>query len=395
VHSGGMLARGGASHATGRVGAPRQASAKGAGRNPRPRSAARRDGIAKTSHAIISRNAPSRVSLDKTSPAKGKRSQIVCHAAQLDAGASSDGVNWKLVFYFVLWYAFNIIFNILNKSTLNIFPKPWLLSTIQLGAGVLWMMGMWVLRLQPVPRITPRLLRVLAPIALFHVVAHVSACVSFSKMAVSFTHVIKASEPVFTVLVSSIFMGKSFSGMTYLSLVPIVCGCSLAAMKEISFAWGGLSGALISNLGTVLRSICSKQLMDEFKEIDGINTYALISAIGLVYLAPVAYLVEGATWSAGWASAVQASGSAAKFIQLLAAGGVFYHLYNQVSFQALTGISPLTFSVGNTMKRIAVITSSILFFKNFVSPLNWVGTALAIFGAYMYSNSRVPAKKEA
>ncbi len=30
-------------------------------------------------------------------------------------------------------YAFNIVFNIINKSTLNIFPKPWLLSTIQLG----------------------------------------------------------------------------------------------------------------------------------------------------------------------------------------------------------------------------------------------------------------------
>lgn len=35
-------------------------------------------------------------------------------------------------------YAFNIVFNILNKSTLNVFPAPWFLSTFQLGepAGV-------------------------------------------------------------------------------------------------------------------------------------------------------------------------------------------------------------------------------------------------------------------
>jgi hypothetical protein len=32
-------------------------------------------------------------------------------------------------------YAFNIIFNILNKSTLNTFPCPWLISTLQLGAA--------------------------------------------------------------------------------------------------------------------------------------------------------------------------------------------------------------------------------------------------------------------
>jgi len=31
-------------------------------------------------------------------------------------------------------YAFNIIFNILNKSALNAFPCPWLISTLQLGA---------------------------------------------------------------------------------------------------------------------------------------------------------------------------------------------------------------------------------------------------------------------
>ena len=30
-------------------------------------------------------------------------------------------------------YAFNIIFNILNKSTLNAFPCPWFISTLQLG----------------------------------------------------------------------------------------------------------------------------------------------------------------------------------------------------------------------------------------------------------------------
>lgn len=258
------------------------------------------------------------------------------------------------------------------------------------------MFGMWTLRLQPAPKVTPKQLLKLAPVAFFHTVAHVSACVSFSKMAVSFTHVIKAAEPVFSVALTSIFMGESFSAMTYASLVPIVAGCSLAAMKEISFAWGGLNYALVSNLGSVLRNVFSKKLLNEFDHIDGINMYALISMISLCYLAPVAFFVEGASWAGGWQVAAQAIGSNAKFIQLLALGGVFYHLYNQVSYQALTGISPLTFSVGNTMKRVAVIASSVIFFKNYVSALNWVGTGLAILGAYLYSNSKIkPAKKSA
>ncbi|XP_039040962.1 uncharacterized protein LOC120179436 [Hibiscus syriacus] len=45
-------------------------------------------------------------------------------------------------------------------------------------------------------------------------------------------------------------------------------------------------------------------------------------------------------------------------IQWVAAQSIFYHLYNQVSYMSLDEISPLTFSVGNTMKRISVIVSS-------------------------------------
>lgn len=40
-------------------------------------------------------------------------------------------------------YAFNIVFNIVNKSTLNVFPCPWFLSTLQLGCGVIIMGVLW------------------------------------------------------------------------------------------------------------------------------------------------------------------------------------------------------------------------------------------------------------
>lgn len=52
---------------------------------------------------------------------------------------------------------------------------------------------LWGLRLQPMPQVTPQLLVALLPVALFHTVGHVSACVSFSQMAVSFTHIVKVS----------------------------------------------------------------------------------------------------------------------------------------------------------------------------------------------------------
>jgi solute carrier family 35, member E1 len=69
----------------------------------------------------------------------------------------------------------------------------------------------------------------------------------------------------------------------------------------------------------------------------------------------------------------------------VAAQSVFYHLYNQVSYMSLHEISPLTFSVGNTIKRISVIVASIIIFQTPVQPINALGAAIAILGTFIYS----------
>lgn len=71
----------------------------------------------------------------------------------------------------------------------------------------------------------------------------------------------------------------------------------------------------------------------------------------------------------------------------------------RVSYQALTQITPVTFSVGNALKRIAVIVASVIYFRNPVAPLNAAGSALALLGAFLYTQARdaqtKKAKKEA
>ena len=64
------------------------------------------------------------------------------------------------------------------------------------AASGLFMVFLWVTKLQPAPQLSPGFLMALMPVALFHTIGHVSACVSFSQMAVSFAHIVKAAEPV-------------------------------------------------------------------------------------------------------------------------------------------------------------------------------------------------------
>jgi hypothetical protein len=69
-------------------------------------------------------------------------------------------------------------------------------NTAAIGASALFMAVLWISKLQPVPQLSKGFILALLPVALFHTIGHVSACISFSHMAVSFTHIIKSSEPV-------------------------------------------------------------------------------------------------------------------------------------------------------------------------------------------------------
>ncbi|URD95134.1 glucose-6-phosphate phosphate translocator [Musa troglodytarum] len=312
----------------------------------------------------------------------------------------------KIGIYFATWWALNVVFNIYNKKVLNAFPYPWLTSTLSLAAGSLIMLVSWAARVTAAPKTDLEFWKALAPVAVAHTIGHVAATVSMSKVAVSFTHIIKSGEPAFSVLVSRFVLGERFPVPVYLSLVPIIGGCALAALTELNFDMTGsylptcgnfgafihsfddpsFMGAMISNLAFVFRNSFSKRGM-KVTSVSGMNYYACLSVLSLLILLPFAIGVEGPqVWAAGWREAISQIGP--HFVWWVAAQSVFYHLYNQVSYMSLDEISPLTFSIGNTMKRISVIVSSVIVFHTPVRPSNALGAAIAILGTFLYSQAK-------
>ncbi|RWW14270.1 hypothetical protein BHE74_00042381 [Ensete ventricosum] len=191
-----------------------------------------------------------------------------------------------------------------------------------------------------------------------------------SKVAVSFTHIIKSGEPAFSVLVSRFLLGETFPVPVYLSLVPIIGGCALAAVTELNFNMTvllpGFMGAMISNIAFVFRNIFSKRGM-KGTSVSGMNYYACLSILSLLILTPFAIAIEGPQmWAAGWQNPISLIYVAMNLqhVRWVAAQSVFYHLYNQ---------------------RISVIVSSIIIFHTPVQPINALGAAIAILGTFLYS----------
>ncbi|XP_057792513.1 glucose-6-phosphate/phosphate translocator 2, chloroplastic-like isoform X2 [Salvia miltiorrhiza] len=312
------------------------------------------------------------------------RSQPVPISIEFDREGAAQKL--KIGAYFATWWALNVVFNIYNKKVLNAFPFPWLTSTLSLAAGSLLMLATWASRIAPAPDTDLDFWKALFPVAVAHTIGHVAATVSMSKVAVSFTHIIKSGEPAFTVLVSRFMLGEAFSLPVYLSLLPIIGGCALSAATELNFNLTGFMGAMLSNLAFVFRNIFSKRGMNG-KSVGGMNYYACLSIMSLFILTPFAIAVEGPQlWAVGWEKAVSQIGP--NFIWWVVAQSVFYHLYNQVSYMSLNEISPLTFSIGNTMKRISVIVASIIIFNTPLQPINALGAAIAISGTFLYSQAK-------
>lgn len=71
-------------------------------------------------------------------------------------------------------------------------------------------------------------------------------------------------------------------------------------------------GAMISNVAFVFRNIFSKKGMSKLgkKNVGGMNYYACLSLMSLVFLTPFAFAVEGPkAWATGWKAANLAYGN--------------------------------------------------------------------------------------
>lgn len=292
-------------------------------------------------------------------------------------------------FLFFLWYLFNIIFNIMNKRVLNAWSNPWILSTVQLMIGSMMVLIQWALRIQPRPNLSWPLLKAMFLPTLSHLIGHVSTCISFSYVAVSFSHIVKSCEPAFGALGSALVLGEVYSPSVYLTLTPIIMGIALSAATQISFSLPGFLFAMLSNVAFASRNIFSKLTMGEFKKdktLSPQNIYGIMSIMALLIELPFALYFEGLPPL-----------PSKQIGYLLAGSGVFYTLYNTVSFMALGKTGVVTHAVGNILKRGSVIIVSILVFKTPIKLLNAVGMIIALMGTCLYSlvKQRFLAKKKA
>ncbi|KAL8529877.1 hypothetical protein ACS0TY_007077 [Phlomoides rotata] len=315
---------------------------------------------------------------------------VVVRASAESAGAAetpkSKSVRDTLVLgsLFGLWYLFNIYFNIYNKQVLKAFHYPMTVTLVQFTVGSVLVMFMWSFNLYKRPKISGGQLAAILPLAVVHTMGNLFTNMSLGKVAVSFTHTIKAMEPFFSVLLSAMFLGEYPTLWVVSSLLPIVGGVALASMTEASFNWAGFWSAMASNVTNQSRNVLSKKFMVKKEEsLDNITLFSIITIMSFFLMAPIAIFMEGIKFTPTYLQATGVNVNQLYTRSFIAA--LCFHAYQQVSYMILQRVSPVTHSVGNCVKRVVVIVTSVIFFRSPVSPINSIGTGIALAGVFLYS----------
>jgi len=319
------------------------------------------------------------------------------HAPVMEDAAAAEPAKSSMVEslvtggFFALWYLFNIGYNIYNKKALNALPIPYTMAALQLFVGIPYCFALWATGLRKAPKLSTENVKTLIPVSLGHLGTHIGAVVSLGAGAVSFTHIIKASEPVVSAALSAVMLGAYSSWQTYLTLLPIVGGVALASLKELSFTWVGFIAAMGSNLSSALRAILAKKTMGGGvgENMTEANLYGVLTILAFIAIVPISLILEPPAAIMASIKAATASGLTAKYLwtqSILA--GAFYYLYNEVAFLALGRVNPVTHAVGNTIKRVVIIVASVIAFKTPISTLGVIGSSIAIAGTLLYSLSK-------
>eukprot|EP00051_Salpingoeca_urceolata_P018243 m.254957 g.254957 ORF g.254957 m.254957 type:complete len:353 (-) comp19152_c2_seq5:108-1166(-) len=291
-----------------------------------------------------------------------------------------------------LWYFASIMTNVFGKRVLKILSCPMTITVCQLCVItlVLPMANDWLAIPKARPLSRRDNIRFIAPVAILKVIASVSSHLSILKVPVSYAHTVKATMPIFTVVLSRLILGQRHTWAVYFTLVPIMSGVIIATVTEISFDVTGMLCALLATSMFSLNSIYSKKVMS----VSALHHMWLlfhVSRMSLIMIAPFWYYKEGHDLFFGSMRSKLSFMEEQTVILELIGNGFTNTLQTVAAFTFLSLVQPVSYSVANVGKRVFVILAAMLYFKNPVTSTNLLGVSIAIFGIYLYNRAKMAA----
>jgi solute carrier family 35 protein E1 len=298
----------------------------------------------------------------------------------------------KSVRIFVLclvWYSASSASNVINKTVLNDFPYAVTVSLAQYIVTLLCVTPL--IRIWKLPRVsfTSHMLKwTIIPLSFGKFFSLATSHFSISKVPVSFAHTIKASLPIFVLLLSRVIWGEKHPPKIYLSVVPIFVGIGMATISELNFNLTGTISAFASTIGYALQNLYTKKTMRDLNIhqhvlLQNLTLYGVFMMFGLWCFTDAPTIMQ----------ADHANRTYKSIAFLLVCSGLMALVQNLVAFSVMALMTTVSYSVASATKRVVVIVVSLLMLKNPVTPFNVSGMIIASCGVFLYNRIKVQVRK--
>lgn len=214
----------------------------------------------------------------------------------------------------------------------------------------------------------------------------VCSVVALKNVAVSFSETIKSSAPLFTVICAYIILGEYSGIYVNLSLVPMMFGLAICTSSELSFVLVGFVAAVSNNVLDCIQNVYSKKLLI------GDQNYSPMEL--QFYTSIAATVVQLPFWVIFMDVGNQIQKIDGYLLAMLLFNSVLFYLQSFTAYFLMSLISPITFSVSSTAKRVVSIWFSVLLFGNKITIFSAVGTILVVIGVALYQRARHGEFKE-
>ncbi|KAK7067364.1 hypothetical protein SK128_014944 [Halocaridina rubra] len=298
----------------------------------------------------------------------------------------------RILLLCIVWYLVSSSNNVVGKTLLNEFPYPMTVTMVQLLSITVYSSPM--LRWMGVRKRSDiswgYYKKIILPLAFGKFISSVFSHVSIWRVPVSYAHTVKATMPLFTVVLARVIFGEKQTTKVYISLVPIIMGVAIATITELSFDMLGLVAALVATCGFSLQNIFSKKVLTD-TGLHHLRLLHLLGYLALIMFTPFWIFTEG--YSILNDKLVLVRRDPSDTAMLLILDGFLNWLQNFIAFTILNYVTPLTYAVANATKRISVITISLLLLRNPITLTNVVGMFLAVIGVLGYNKAKYDANQ--
>lgn len=201
---------------------------------------------------------------------------------------------------------------------------------------------------------------------------------------------------MFTVLIYAGVYSIAYSSQVYISLATLTTGVILVCATNLEFQLLGFLCSLGSTFVFVMyilintsQNIVCKQLFNTSASLsspikmDKLNLLFYPSSIAFVLMLPFWLFTDGLPLLT-----LSAQIPTYHICFLFFLNGASHFAQNVLAFTILSLVPPVTYSIASLVKRIFVITASIIYFGDNVSIIQGMGISITFFGLFLYNGAK-------